>query len=199
MGRAFTEHEKENIKEQLLVEGRLAFEQMHFNAVKVEMIAKTVGISKGAFYTFFDSKEAFFLEILMQFEADIQAQILNGKEQTENIKDYLIYSIVTLIEAMADNYLFVSFSDAKVQQSLLSKATASQRERMLNADLALLDELIPDENLLIVSRDEAVDLMRSLFFLLPMKSEIRTPFGQFLRTYTTLIIGGIFKDSEAQR
>jgi AcrR family transcriptional regulator len=197
MGRAFTEFEKENIKEELLIEGRHAFEQMHFNAVKVETIAKTVGISKGAFYTFFDSKEAFFLEILMRFEADIQSQILNGKEQSESIKDYLIYSIVTLIEAMADNFLFISFSDAKVQQSLLAKATELQRERMLNADLALLSELIPDEKLLTVSRDEAVDLMRSLFFLLPMKSEIRTPFDQFLRTYTTLIIGGIFKDTEA--
>ncbi len=196
MGRAFTELEKEKIKEQLLIEGRQAFEQMHFNSVKIEIIAKRVGISKGAFYTFFDSKEAFFLEILMRFEASIQAQIISGKEQSQSIKAYLIHSIVTIIEAMVDNYLFVSFSDAKVQQSLLEKATVLQRERMLNADLALLEELVPDEKLLTVSRDEAVDLMRSVFFLLPMKSEIRTPFSQFIQTYTTLIVGGIFKETE---
>ncbi len=70
MGAAFTEHEKSIIREQLKA---CAKEYMTTYGVKkttVDQLAKAVGISKGAFYKFYDSKELLFFEVLEDFHTE---------------------------------------------------------------------------------------------------------------------------------
>ncbi len=70
MAAAFTENEKSIIREQLKA---CAKEYMTTYGVKkttVEQLAKAVGISKGAFYKFYDSKELLFFEVLEDFHTE---------------------------------------------------------------------------------------------------------------------------------
>lgn len=70
--RAFTEHEKQRIKEVLLVKGKEMLELYGIRKTNVEDLTRAAGISKGAFYKFFPSKEVLFFEILEELENEMR-------------------------------------------------------------------------------------------------------------------------------
>ena len=76
MSKAFSEQEKEWIRKRLLEQGYKLFSTYGLKKTNIEDIAKAAGISKGAFYSFYDSKEALFLEVIEQAEHHIRQQIL---------------------------------------------------------------------------------------------------------------------------
>ncbi len=76
MPKAFSEHEKEAIRTQMREKGKKLFEKHGLKKTSVDEVTEAVGISKGAFYLFYGSKEELFLEILEQIEKEIQTAIL---------------------------------------------------------------------------------------------------------------------------
>jgi AcrR family transcriptional regulator len=76
MPKAFSEHEKETIRTQMREKGKKLFEKHGLKKTSVDEVTEAVGISKGAFYLFYGSKEELFLEILEQIEKEIQTSIL---------------------------------------------------------------------------------------------------------------------------
>src|SRR5215469_8079839 len=68
MPKAFTEQEKELIRNRLLEQGRKQFSVYGLRKANIEELAEAAGISKGAFYLFYPSKEALFMEVVEQVE-----------------------------------------------------------------------------------------------------------------------------------
>src|SRR5512138_1495129 len=64
--------------------GKTLFEKQGLKKTSVDELTEAVGISKGAFYLFYESKEELFLEILEELEIDFRAKIfdfsINPKE-----------------------------------------------------------------------------------------------------------------------
>lgn len=83
MPKGFTQHEKAQIQAALLAKGRELFGLHGVRKTNIEDLTRAVGISKGAFYLFYDSKEALFFAILQQFEADYRAHMLGALAQGE--------------------------------------------------------------------------------------------------------------------
>ena len=73
MPRGFSEKEKQAIRDKLLEKGREFFMTYGVRKTNVEDMTRAAGISKGAFYAFFSSKEELFLEVIEQFEAEYRA------------------------------------------------------------------------------------------------------------------------------
>jgi AcrR family transcriptional regulator len=69
MPRAFSERERDTIRGQLQAAAREAFRAHGVRRTNVDDLARSAGISKGAFYLFYPSKEALMLELLLQLEA----------------------------------------------------------------------------------------------------------------------------------
>ncbi len=76
MPKGFTEYEKELIRKRLLEQGQRLFSAYGLKKTNVEEIAKAAGISKGAFYNFYDSKEALFMDVVEQAEIRLRQEIL---------------------------------------------------------------------------------------------------------------------------
>jgi AcrR family transcriptional regulator len=76
MPKAFTEHEKELISQRLLEQGYKQFSAFGLKKTNIEEIAAAAGISKGAFYIFYDSKEALFMDVVEQAERAFRQEIL---------------------------------------------------------------------------------------------------------------------------
>ncbi len=76
MPKAFTEHEKELIGNRLLEQGYKLFSAYGLKKTNVEEIAKAAGISKGAFYNFYGSKEELFMDVIEQVELRIRQEVL---------------------------------------------------------------------------------------------------------------------------
>ena len=64
MPKGFTEYERDLIRERLLDEGYRQFSAYGLKKTTVEELAAAVGISKGAFYLFYPSKEALLMEVV---------------------------------------------------------------------------------------------------------------------------------------
>jgi AcrR family transcriptional regulator len=73
----FSEQEKEVIRAQLLDKGRQLIEKRGIKKTSIDDIVAAVGISKGAFYFFFESKEELLLAILEQLEEDFRGRIFD--------------------------------------------------------------------------------------------------------------------------
>lgn len=71
MARGFTERERENIKRNLLKVGKESWTRYGCKKTSVDELCRQAGISKGAFYLFFESKEALFCEILCSVQNHI--------------------------------------------------------------------------------------------------------------------------------
>lgn len=71
MARSFTEREKENIKKSLQKACKQSWTQYGYRKTSVDDLCRQTGISKGAFYLFFESKEALFCEVLCSVQEQI--------------------------------------------------------------------------------------------------------------------------------
>lgn len=77
MPKHFQAEEKEKIYHRLIEEGKKSWERYGIKRTSVEDVCKAVGISKGSFYSFFDSKELYFMEILETSEKQIKESLMD--------------------------------------------------------------------------------------------------------------------------
>lgn len=75
MPRAFTAPERESIRELLMDSGRELFTRRGIRATTVAQLARAAGISKGAFYQFYPSKEALFFALMEAIETEMQGRL----------------------------------------------------------------------------------------------------------------------------
>jgi AcrR family transcriptional regulator len=75
MPKAFTAQEKELIQRRLLEEGYKQFSAYGLRKTSIEELAAAAGISKGAFYLFYASKEALFLDVAEQVEQRVRQEL----------------------------------------------------------------------------------------------------------------------------
>jgi AcrR family transcriptional regulator len=76
MPKGFSEREKEIIRERLLENGLKTFSAYGLRKTNVEDLTRAIGISKGAFYLFYDSKEALFMDVMEAVERRFHETIL---------------------------------------------------------------------------------------------------------------------------
>lgn len=75
MPKAFTEQEKELIRKRLLEQGHRQFSAYGLRKTNIEELAEAAGISKGAFYLFYASKEALFMDVVEQVEECLRQEL----------------------------------------------------------------------------------------------------------------------------
>jgi AcrR family transcriptional regulator len=76
MPKAFSESEKQLIRAKLLEQGNKQFSTFGLKKTNVDELARAAGISKGAFYIFYDSKESLFMDVVEELEKRVRRQIL---------------------------------------------------------------------------------------------------------------------------
>ncbi len=102
MARAFTQSEREMIRQQLIVKGREVFSAFGLKKTNVEDLTRGVGISKGSFYAFFASKEDLYLEIIeaeeSRFREQVIAKTISDQPITKQSLTAFILGSIQLIE-----------------------------------------------------------------------------------------------------
>jgi len=68
MPRSFSQDEKENIRKNLIFECKKSWSAYGYKKTSIGELCAKVGISTGAFYAFYDSKEALFCDVMDDFQ-----------------------------------------------------------------------------------------------------------------------------------
>lgn len=124
MARSFTEREKENIKRSLRESCKQSWTQYGYKKTSVDDLCKQAGISKGAFYLFFESKEALFCEVLCSVQEHICNAALEVIEKHRG--KYGVAKALKLIYREYDKNNFLYDSDSTDFTILMNKLSQEQ-------------------------------------------------------------------------
>lgn len=94
MPRSFSEYEKETIRKKLMAACMDSWTQYGYKKTSVDELCQRVSISKGAFYLFFDSKEALFCEVICSVQKriyDTASELIHAKPDRNGVVDALRY------------------------------------------------------------------------------------------------------------
>lgn len=194
MPKAFSEHEKEMIRSQLREKGKTLFEKQGLRKTSVDELTEAAGISKGAFYLFYESKEELFLEILEELEADLRARIFDFSMHPQEDSRLLLARL--LIDSLVtwDRYpLLKNFSRADYEY-LTRKLPPERIQAHVDRDKVFVDDFvqrIKREGIHVrASPGLMSSLMKSLFFISLHRDELSEPeYFETMQVLTDLIAG----------
>ncbi len=128
MARSFTEHEKDNIRNHLQEACKQSWTQYGYKKTSVDDLCRQTGISKGAFYLFFESKEALFCEVL----CSVQEQICRAaSEVIEKHRDkHGVAEALKLIYREYDKNNFLYESDSTDFTILMNRLSEEQAKKI---------------------------------------------------------------------
>jgi AcrR family transcriptional regulator len=166
MPRAFTADEAAAIRAKLTAAGEEFFARMGIRRTTVDELARAAGISKGAFYNFFDSKESLFLTLVEDYEMRAHAEVEAAVQADPH--HGLDTLIDTALHATERNPLLpVAMSEEGLR--LLRGITEAQREAFVQRDVRLVERvlaLLRQAGVEVqVSSTVLVALLRSLVFV----------------------------------
>ncbi len=131
MARSFTEREKENIRRKLSEACKQSWTQYGYKKTSVDELCKQVGISKGAFYLFYESKEALFCEVLCSVQKEI-CDIASAAMEEQKGKSG-VANALKLIYRAYDKNSFLYGSDTADYTILMNKVSEKQAKEMIKA------------------------------------------------------------------
>ena len=173
MPRAFTEPESVRIRARLAEAARATFAQRGLRGTTVDELARAAGISKGAFYRFFDSKEALLLALLDEDEIAMHAEIEAAiRAEPERGIDVLVDSALDAVRA--NPLMPVLLSPEALR--LLASRPPEEQAALLERDVRLVDRVLAvlaEAGITLgLSRAALLGLMRSLVFVGLHRSEV---------------------------
>jgi len=142
MPKAFTEHENELIGKRLLEQGYKLFSVYGLKKTNIDEIAKAVGISKGAFYKFYESKEALFMDVIEQVEIRVRKEILVVIDLPGPTPRARLLAILKKAFTLFKTIPILQFFTGSDYELLFRRIPAEKLQEHLASDKVFLDELI---------------------------------------------------------
>ena len=169
MPKAFSEHEKDILRAQMRQKGKRLFEKQGLKKTSVDELTQAVGVSKGAFYLLYESKEELFLEILEDLEIDFRSRIFDFTVSSQEDARKLLGKLLKSAFLTWDEYpLLKNFGMAEYEY-LARKLPAKRIQAHINHDNEFVSDFIKGikrEGIAVKASPRVIsNLMKSLFFV----------------------------------
>ena len=176
MPKGFTLKQREKINQTLLNVGRDMFGQFGLKKTSIADITKATGISQGAFYQFYPSKEMLYYAVLKEEEVNIKKQLMHEVlfiegELKENLKKLMLWTL-----EIADTNPFIKqMMELKDVHDLMASVPeeTSQEHQVEDEDffMSLLNLWQADSSDLSISPEVLVGIF-GLLFTLPLNKKL---------------------------
>jgi AcrR family transcriptional regulator len=205
MPKKFNEQEKQWIRRKLLEEGKRLFESHGLRKTKVEELTKAAGISQGAFYLFFGSKEELFYELLLAEEARIREQLLQmfGGER-EASKESLRRFVSESFRLLSENALIRTMHLQGEFEQLIRKLPPEKLEQNFAQDRDAMLHVVRKWQEAGILREERPELIVSLFRSIVLLALHRKEIGediypQTIELLVRVLVDGLYKSRLKER
>ena len=117
MPKTHSEQEKAYIRERLLLEAKKCLTQYGIRKTTVDELVRRVGIPKGTFYLFYESKERLLFDVILEFNDEIQAELLAEISALASVPDAdtLTEIIFRLYKRLDDSFLPRLMLDGEIE------------------------------------------------------------------------------------
>lgn len=187
--RSFTEKEKEYYTQELLKKGRSVFARYGVKKTTIEELTRAVGIAKGSFYLFFESKEELFFRILKDEVRICREENLRRVEAQRGNPYHMVKEFLqTLLYDVTENPI-VSIAVSEEGRELMAREAISHEIKYGGEMKAGLDGVvftwIRDGVIANNDVEAAANMIRSLFVLAENRDKFAE--GQFDKAMALLV------------
>jgi len=178
MPRSFNEAEKDNIRQNLIAECKKSWSAHGYKKTSVSELCVKVGISTGAFYSFYDSKEALFCDVMDTFQKST-GQMFKEMLSSPPTKEEICQVLKKLYLEYAENDI-ITKRHSPDYKSLLNKLPKQWRERhSKNSEDGLAATLFAPNIKMKVSKDRAHGIIDTLLLTVVNKEIIKDHYEIF--------------------
>ncbi|MGZ3618335.1 MAG: TetR/AcrR family transcriptional regulator [Ktedonobacteraceae bacterium] len=142
MPKAFTEHEKDLISKRLIEQGYKLFSVYGLKKTSIEEIAQAAGISKGAFYLFYESKEALFMDVAELAEQHFRQEILAAVDLPGPSSRARLYAILKKAFSLMKTIPILQFLTGSDYDLIFRRTAPEKFQEHLANDRVFIDELV---------------------------------------------------------
>jgi len=142
MPKGFSDQEKELIRKRLIAAGDKQFSAHGLKKTSVEDLAAAAKISKGAFYLFYESKEALFMEVAEVAEQRYRAEMLAALDRPGPSARARLLAVFQTGFARLKTTPMLQFATSGDYDLLLRRVPAEMLQAHLASDQVFVDELI---------------------------------------------------------
>lgn len=181
MAAAFTEQEKNSIRAALKKSAQECIPTVGMRGATVEQLAKSAGISKGAFYDFYESKERLFFEVMEDWHEVLYTAAMKVLEERTDLSsaERAAEAVLRVCGILEENSL-MNFLENDLPY-LLRKLPPEVLSKHYHSDEVHIREILRQSNLqLTVSPEVACAAVRLLFLSLTNQRQIGKCFPQVL-------------------
>ncbi len=193
MPKTFSESERAYIKERLMDEAKSCLMQYGIRKTTVDELVKRVNIPKGTFYLFYESKERLMFDVVLQFNDEIQGELLKEISALPDIPDAdtLTDIIFRLYKRVDDSFLPRLIANGEMEYFMRTLPPELSQMHAEHDDLSVRRLL----NMLPGMKEDRAEVysaaLRSVFLSLLYKTEIGE--GIFDETLRILIRGVVLQ------
>lgn len=161
MAKSFTETEKENIREKLIAECEKSWAKFGYKKTNLDDLCAKVGISKGAFYLFYRSKEELFCDIVDIIQKRLFLRI--EETMTETPTKYGFAKALRLIYLEYDKGNLIFDFNTPDFMAFINKVPKEWLSKHQFNSLSNIQEIIKEYNLILkVEENKAVAVFDTL-------------------------------------
>ena len=142
MPKGFTEHEKELIHKRLLKQGYKLFSAYGLKKTNIEELAEAARISKGAFYLFYESKEALFMDVAELAEKRYRQEILAAIDLPGPSPRARLLAVFKKAFALLKTIPILQFFTGSDYDLLFRRIPAEKLQEHLASDRMFFEELV---------------------------------------------------------
>lgn len=147
MPKAFTENEREIIKEKLKSEARICLKNYGVRKTTVNELVKRVNIPKGTFYLFYESKELLFFDVFIDLHNHLQGDFIKelSNFNGEITSDKLSSTLFNTFKAIDDSFMIdlIYKGDLELIMRKLPEDIVKSHQGQDDHTFSLLLKLIP--------------------------------------------------------
>lgn len=176
MPKEFTAAQREEIREALMALGRELFARYGLKRVTVDELCRGVGIAKGSFYAFFESKEDLFMAVMEREESFRDELLSRIIAEAGTTRDGIRWFVHEGLKHLAENDLLQQLLKQDTYQALVRKLGQERLDQHRIKDerelVGYIEDLQSRGLILDAAPEVVVGLFRAVFLLTLHRDEI---------------------------
>ena len=142
MPKGFTEEERSRIITLLRQEGQRLFQQYGLKKVTVENLAQAAHIAKGSFYSFYQSKEELYMDILDLCQRELYAELEQILAASHKQGKQLMLEVMRRLLGRIEHFPLLLKIDQETIELLYRKLSPSMLDKHLATDTEIIENLM---------------------------------------------------------
>lgn len=187
---AFSKEECQKIRNALLENACLYVQTRSVSDITVDELAKSVGISKGAFYKFFSSKEQLFYTLLRQMHNKIYGPALDLLKTSSNDPSFVLTKAILEACKLLDDSKYARFYEEDAKR-VLDSIPEEDKKKQIEEETELFRLFLKQYDCK-VDEELAMNALRSLIYTTSMRKELGEDYATILEWMVNGICNKLF-------